>query len=223
MISSLSKVKVTLICAATACGRIAPVPVAGPADRARLEAARRRTDASLVGAGTVRAADPEMRCPGGVLPGERMRAIVTASGDIHPEGKALFSHGPPPLIFTTEGKAPLLAKRFRERARVMPAKAGPLGVSIADVIGQMVRLGARNILVEGGAGLNYSALREGIVDEILLTIAPRMLGKAGVPSVADGPGFLGVPFLGLRLEGLQTSPEGEVFLTYGVRTKRMDT
>jgi 2,5-diamino-6-(ribosylamino)-4(3H)-pyrimidinone 5'-phosphate reductase len=94
---------------------------------------------------------------------------------------------------------------------------GTHGLSIDAAISDLGRMGAKTVLIEGGAKLNYSALSEGVVDEILLTIAPKLSGEEGAASLADGPERLGKPFLPLELLDCRPASTGEIFLRYKVK------
>jgi 2,5-diamino-6-(ribosylamino)-4(3H)-pyrimidinone 5'-phosphate reductase len=212
--------KVFLICITTACGRIGPGNVGSLKDRRHLERMRMTTDASLLGAGTLREGDPEMRGVGGIIPENRIRAIITMSGEIPIEGQRLFQLGPPPVVFTSKGQAWSLGQALCHKARVVSLPEGTHGLSISAAISEMGRMGARTVLIEGGAMLNYSALSEGVVDEIYLTIAPKLSGEEGVASLADGPGRLGEPFLPLELLECRPASTGEIFLRYRVKYLR---
>jgi len=172
--------KVFLICITTACGRISPANIGSPKDRRYLEDMRMSTDASIPGAGTLREGDPEMRGAGGIIPKNRIRAIITMSGKIPVEGRRLFQMGPPPVIFTCRDQASLLAKVIGQRANVVILPRGRHGLSIGAAISEMGRMGAKTVLIEGGARLSYSALSEGVVDEICLTIAPKISGDMAI-------------------------------------------
>jgi riboflavin biosynthesis pyrimidine reductase len=209
--------KVILICITTACGRITPGNIGSPKDRRYLEDMRMTTDASLLGAGTLRKGDPEMRGVGGVIPENRIRAIITMSGEIPIEGQRLFQLGPPPVVFTSKGQARSLGQALGQKARVVSLPEGTHGLSISAAISDLGRMGAKNVLIEGGAKLNYSALSEGVVDEIHLTIAPKLSGEEGAASLADGPGHLGEPFLSLELLECRPASTGEIFLRYKVK------
>ena len=208
--------KVILICACTICGRISPAGLAGRADRLHLENMRHRTAASLIGAGTLRASDPEMRGPGGLLADGRIRAVITASGNIPFRNRKLFQIGPPPLILTGAAQAAMLQDELGPRARVRSLPAGSGGLSVRAALEALQEMEADSVLIEGGGGLNYTALREGIVDEISLTIAPRISGDRSAASVADGPGPLADPFLELALISCQQVESGEIFVRYRV-------
>jgi 2,5-diamino-6-(ribosylamino)-4(3H)-pyrimidinone 5'-phosphate reductase len=209
--------KVILICITTACGRTTPGNIGSPKDRRYLERMRMTTDASLLGAGTLREGDPEMRGVGGVIPENRIRAIITMSGEIPIEGQRLFQFGPPPVVFTSKGQARSLVEALGHKARVVSLPEGTHGLSISAAISDLGRMGAKTVLIEGGAKLNYSALSEGVVDEIHLTIAPKLSGEEGAASLADGPGHLGEPFLPLELLECRPASTGEIFLRYKVK------
>lgn len=209
--------KVFLICITTACGRISPAAnIGSPKDRRHLEDMRMSTDAGILGAGTLRKDDPEMRGVGGIIPKGRIRSIITMSGRIPIEGRRLFRIGPPPVIFTCRDQAPSLGKALGKKARVISLPEGAHGLSISAAISDLGRMGAKTVLIEGGARLNYSALSEGVVDEIHLTIAPKLSGKKGTACLADGPEHLGRPFLPLKLLECHAADTGEIFLKYRV-------
>ena len=208
---------VTIITASTICGRIGPGLVGSPVDRGLLESMRAATGASLLGAETLRQGDPEMRGPGGHLPLQRIRAFITESGDIPVDGKKIFAQGPPPLIFTGEAAAAGLQRRVGTLAHIVALPAASAGgLSLAAACAHLAELGVSSLLVEGGGRLNYACLRQGVVDEILLTLTPKLSGDQEAASVCGGSGPLGEPFLPLTLVSCETAETGEVFLKYRV-------
>jgi len=211
-------VKVILVGAMTICGRIGPVLTGSRLDRRRLEEARDKTQASLLGANTLRTGDPEMRETGGRLRPDRVRAVISGSATVPIEGKKLFRHGPKPIVFTAADKKAVLQEKLREVAAVVALPQGIDGLSLPAALDFFKKRGVRSLLIEGGGRLNYSALAQGVVDEILLTITPFISGDHKAPSFADGPKFLGKPFLELELLSCEHVSTGEVFLHY--RSKR---
>jgi len=210
-------VHVTIIAASTICGRIGPGLVGSPVDRRLLETMRATTDASLLGAATLRQGDPEMLGLDGHLPPQRIRAFITESGNIPVAGKKVFVQGPPPLIFTGEAAAAGLRHRLGSLAQVVALPVAATGwLSLAAALVHLAELGAASLLVEGGGGLNYACLRQGVVDEILLTLTPKLSGDQGAASLCGGPGPLGEPFLPLTLVSCEAEATGEVFLRYRV-------
>ncbi len=209
--------KVILIGATTICGRISPVGYGSLLDRRKLEEARDKTQASIMGANTLRTEDPEMRGTNGNLPPDRIRSIISQSGSIPVKGKKLFEHGPPPLVFTSESNIFALQARLNDKARVIPLPDGPDGLSLHAAFDFLSEKGVESVLIEGGAQLNYSALSQEIVDEILLTIMPFISGKYKDPSFADGPEYLGDPFMNFELLSCETASTNEIFLHYKSR------
>ena len=183
-------------------------------DRRRLEDARDNSQASLLGANTLRTGDPEMRGIDGRLQPERIRAIISRSGEVPIEGKKLFMHGPKPVVFTSTAKTEVLLKKMGDKARVVALPEGPHGLSLQAAIDFFSDLGVESLLIEGGGRLNYSALAQGVVDDILLTVLPVVSGDRNAPAFADGPESLGNPFLKFELLSCEPVSTGEVFLHY---------
>ena len=69
---------------------------------------------------------------------------------------------------------------------LLPARAGR--VPFARVVQSLGQRGFTSVLVEGGGTVAADALRAGIVDRVLLFVAPALLGGDGVPAV----GVLGI-------------------------------
>lgn len=210
--------KVIIVGAATMCGRICPVGHGSLLDRRRLEEIRDKTQASIMGANTLRVENPEMRGTNGTLSQDRIRSIITRSGSIPTAGKKLFKHGPKPVIFTAIDNIFAVQGKLKGKAQVISLPEGPYGLSLQAAINFLAEKGVESLLIEGGAQLNYSALAQGLVDELLLTIMPFISGKHNDPSFADGPKYLGDPFLEFELLSCEPVSTGELFLHY--RNKR---
>ena len=212
--------KVILVGATTICGRISPAGYGSLLDRRRLEETRDNTGASIMGANTLRTENPEMRGTNGTLAPNRIRAIISRSGMLPVTGKKLFEHDPKPLVFTGEDSNSALQDRLKGKARVLSLPEGPHGLSLQAALDIFAGRGVESVLIEGGAQLNYTALAEGVVDEILLTLMPFVSGKHRSPAFADGLKNLGDPFLELELLSSEPVSTGELFLHY--RIKKME-
>lgn len=211
--------KVIMIAAMTLCGRISPAIMGSGEDRELLERLRAQTDASLVGAATLRAANPEMRGPAGeLLP--RIRAIISATGDIPTKKKALFTAGPKPLVFTSFDQATVLETNIGKKAEIYSLPWDTDGLSLNAALDILQKKEVRKLLVEGGGRLNYAALTAGIVDELYLTITPFLSGDIHASSLVDGPVSLGDPFLRAQLVSLERSSSDELFCHYKIDRKR---
>lgn len=77
------------------------------------------------------------------------------------------------------------------------------------------RLGVRTLMLEGGGGINGSFLREGLIDEVSLLVAPAVDGRVGTPSVFDVPGQQVTPQR-LALESVERRADDLLWLRYRV-------
>ena len=170
--------------------------ISGQSERAISHALRARCDAIIVGSGTVVIDDPRLnvRLVRGASP---LRVILDSTLRIPADAQVLDDEAQT-VVVTTEGSDPLARERLRERGvavRVVPSSSA--GVNISAALEVLAGIGVRSALVEGGAKVITSLLRAGLVDRLILSIAPLMLGK-GVEAVGD----LGVESVssGLTLE-----------------------
>jgi riboflavin-specific deaminase-like protein len=204
--------------AATVDGRAAIGGVSGPigsgADTAMLACLRTRFDAVMIGAGTMRAerygrlaSNPgkrESRERIG-LPPDPLMVIVSGRLDL-PWDAPLFTDGDGQvLLFTASEAEP-------------PATATPVEairhenfVDLPEALRHLRReRGIRALLCEGGPGLHGELQGGGMVDDLFLTIAPKLSGGAGAPRIVEGelPAVAGLELLWLLEE------KGELFARY---------
>jgi diaminohydroxyphosphoribosylaminopyrimidine deaminase/5-amino-6-(5-phosphoribosylamino)uracil reductase len=176
---------VTLKVASTADGRIAGESgdsrwVTGPAARARVHQLRGRVDAVLVGGGTVRMDDPQLTARPRGRPAARqpMRVVLSASLDLPPSAKVFAGRPGGALVLTASPDEAKAAALRKAGAQVVRLPAGPSGsLDLRAVLDELARRDVVHLLVEGGAGVFGGFLEAGLADEILLFVAPRVLGS----------------------------------------------
>jgi diaminohydroxyphosphoribosylaminopyrimidine deaminase/5-amino-6-(5-phosphoribosylamino)uracil reductase len=151
--------------------------ITGEAARATRDHRRARASAILTGIGTVREDDPRMTVRAVDTPRQPQRVLIDSQLDVPPEAQILA--GAPTLIFCGN-----LDERHTERAAALRDRGAEI-VQLANAAGKvdlpaMLKvLGERNVNelhVEAGYKLNGSLLREGCVDELLVYLAPSLLG-----------------------------------------------
>jgi 2,5-diamino-6-(ribosylamino)-4(3H)-pyrimidinone 5'-phosphate reductase len=93
-------------------------------------------------------------------------------------------------------------------------------VALGQALGWLRREWAvKRLLCEGGGELNFELLRLGLVDELHLTICPRIIGGRAAPTIADGEGFARFA-KAAKLELTRQHRIGdELFTTWRVRPK----
>ncbi len=213
--------KCYIICIQTLCGRISPVGFGSQKDRHHLERWRHRTDATLLGAGSLREGDPKLEVPFGKVPQRRVRALITMSGDI-PTNKSIFGSGPKPFIFCSKKEEENLKRRFSDMAHLFPVDLlAPRELDLTRVCHILEEHGVKRLLIEGGGTLNFYALKQKIADELIVTIAPKLLTSNRGIRLVQGECDLGHPFMNLELISCKTHLEtGELFLRYRIKKEQ---
>lgn len=95
----------------------------------------------------------------------------------------------PTIIATTENASVERIREF-ESNNIEIIKSGTGSrVDIIKLMPILYQKGIRRVLLEGGGNLNWSFIRENIVDEIRIFIAPWMVGGKDAVSLVEGEGF----------------------------------
>lgn len=185
---------VTANFAITADGRIStrsftPADFSSKRDKRRLSEIRATCDAVLAGVRTIAADNMMMGLPVEELRAARVqkglppyptRVLASRSGDIDPGLRVFTRDFSPIIVFSTEKMAPPVRVAISEKAT--------LHLHSELDLPRMLRVlrakhGIRRLVCEGGPQLFRSMLREDLVDELHLTITPRIFGGIGAPTV----------------------------------------
>jgi diaminohydroxyphosphoribosylaminopyrimidine deaminase / 5-amino-6-(5-phosphoribosylamino)uracil reductase len=153
--------------------------VTGEAARADVQGLRSQVDAVLVGAGTVRLDDPQLtsRLPGG--DGRNPLRVLLDTEARLPPTQRVFQQADPhrTVVVSAEDKSRVAAERLAATgARVWGVPRSSQGIELSSVLRRLVEEGALHVLVEGGAQLFTSLLMARLPDELVLYVAPKLLG-----------------------------------------------
>jgi 5-amino-6-(5-phosphoribosylamino)uracil reductase len=165
-------------------------------DFGRMVALRAQADAILIGASNLRVDNPDLAIPAEEHAARRARGapepariVVTSNGEGITALLRMFdpARGGPSIVVHA---ATMPAET---RARLAPvaelAELGATRVAIPDLLGWLAGRGVRTLLCEGGGNLCAQLFAARAVDELYLTLVPRILGGALAPTVVGGAGF----------------------------------
>lgn len=194
------------------------------ADKIRMGEIRSQADAILVGAATIMADDPtftssqlnrERRIQRGVV-ANPIKVVVSGSGSVSETARMFHSNGAPALVFTTE-RIPLhRLTRLQEVADAVYV-VGATEVDFHRVVDILAtEYAVQHLLIEGGGAVNFALFEAGLIDEVYLTLCPKIIGGQDVPTIVGGSGFNFFDILDLELQDHRIV-NGEIFLHYRVR------
>jgi diaminohydroxyphosphoribosylaminopyrimidine deaminase/5-amino-6-(5-phosphoribosylamino)uracil reductase len=181
---------VTLKIAQTLDGKIATATgeskwITGKEARVEGHKLRSRNDAILVGINTVLRDDPSLttRIAGGRDP---IRVIVDSRLRIPVKARVLTLKSAASTIIATLAGAPKdKIKRLEAAgAEVLPVKGAKGRVDLRDLMRKLGKMDIQSVLIEGGAEINASSLKAGIVDKVVQFVAPTLMtGKDSLCSI----------------------------------------
>ena len=154
-------------------------------DKIRVHKLRSKSDAILVGKNTIEEDDPllTVRYAKGKNP---IRIIIDSRGTIKNTSKILKTAKNIPTIIAT---SQLVSKKNLYRLNNLPLDVivcGEKQVDIKKLVSILFKKGIKKILLEGGGTLNYSFLKKNLIDEIVVTLTPFVLGSENSINLFEG-------------------------------------
>jgi 2,5-diamino-6-(ribosylamino)-4(3H)-pyrimidinone 5'-phosphate reductase len=212
-----SKPKVILSAAITLDGKIGQknkhVVLSSKSDKIRVHKLRSKSDAILVGKNTVEQDDPllTVRYAKGKNP---IRIILDSHGTIKNDSRIIKTCKRIPTIIVT---SKIVSKSNLTRLQKLPIDVivcGKNQVNITKLLSILSKKGVKTILLEGGGTLNYSFLKNNLIDEMIIALTPYVLGSENTINLFEGISFLSLKIkLRLKLKKVQKSGN-EIILNY---------
>jgi len=185
----MAKSKITLSAAITLDGKIGQknkkIVLSSKSDKTRVHKLRSKSDAILVGKNTVEQDDPllTVRHVKGKNP---IRIILDSYGTIKNNSRIIKTcKNIPTIIVISE----LASKSNLNRLKKLPIDlivCGKNQVNITKLVSILYKKGIKNILLEGGGTLNHSFLKKNLINEMIITLTPYVLGSKNTVNLFEG-------------------------------------
>lgn len=191
--------------------------ITGPEARERVHQMRDRVDAILVGPGTVLKDNPRLTTRLKSGKGRNPARII-----LDPQGKIpltarVFQHaGRDQVYYMTSPLAPTARVKRLQKAGVLINVLSEYSghISLKKLIKIIGRNEVSSVLIEAGSGLSASALKAGIVDKLVLFLAPMIIGGESAPGMVGGEGVRNLK-QALQIKNLTVTPVGADWMIEG--------
>ncbi|NDB33363.1 MAG: 2,5-diamino-6-(ribosylamino)-4(3H)-pyrimidinone 5'-phosphate reductase [Nitrososphaeria archaeon] len=211
-----SRPKVILSAAISLDGKIATrmgdSALSSGVDKKRLHKLRTQVDAILVGKNTVLQDDPmlNVRYAKGKSP---IRIVLDSLGQTPTSSKIIRTSDKIQTIIAVSEKIP--QKNLDKLAKfpidiVISGKNRVELKKLLDILGQAK---IKTVLLEGGGTTNWDFVNQGLVDQVIVTVAPYLVGGKEAKSLVDGDGFAKIS-KSLRLKLDQVTRQGNEIVLY---------
>jgi riboflavin-specific deaminase-like protein len=208
---------VTANFAITADGRIStrnstPSDFSSPRDKRRLLEIRAACDAVLVGARTLATDAMTLGVPADLASrtAPPLRVVVSNSGRIDPSLRIFQKSGAPIVIFSTRRMPASTRAALAAKADLFIHEAATVNLALALAILRK-DYGVKRLVCEGGGSLLRSFATAGMLDEIHLTVCPRIFGGRTAPTLTGVPSSFLPAAVELRL--VEVLPAGDECFT----------
>ena len=201
--------------------------ISSPRDLERVDGLRASSDAIMVGGNTLLGDDPRLIVKSATRRAERLaqgllenpiKVGVVTQANLRPDSRFLTVGPARVMIFTTVRTSAEEMAQLRE-AGTEVFVMGDQRVDLASMMDCLKQNGIERLLVEGGGTLNLELLKQGLVDEINVYIAPLIFGGASAPTFADGIGLPRDQAIQLQLVGVENLGDSGVLLRYLIAPK----
>jgi diaminohydroxyphosphoribosylaminopyrimidine deaminase / 5-amino-6-(5-phosphoribosylamino)uracil reductase len=163
--------------------------ITGDAARADVHRLRGWADAIITGAGTVLADDPDLTVRDDSYRGRpTLRVLVDGTGRVEPTSR-VFSTDAPTLVATTSAAPRERTAAWTAAGAEVETFDGRDEVDLEALVARLAKRDVQGVLLECGPTLAWSAVAAGLVDEVVLYVAPKLIGGVDAPGLLAGAGF----------------------------------
>ena len=150
--------------------------ITGEAARADVQKLRARSSAIVTGAGTILSDNPSLTVRTEKVTRQPLRVIVDSHLSTPPESK-MFTEDGEVLVVTVSEDEEASKTLVDAGAEVVQLSSAAHGVDLRELMQYLGERECNEVMIEAGATLAGSALSTGIVDELVIYMAPHLMGS----------------------------------------------
>ncbi|MEE1336664.1 2,5-diamino-6-(ribosylamino)-4(3H)-pyrimidinone 5'-phosphate reductase [Methanobrevibacter sp.] len=168
--------------------------ISGKKDLERVHEIRKECDGIMVGIGTVIADDPRLTVHKiDAKPEDNpIRVVVDSKCRTPADARITNSDAKTIIAGANEYKEDFMKSETYKTLKGRGVKfffSGDKRVDLKALMSYLHEEGIEKLMLEGGATLNFSMIRAGLIDEISICVAPMVVGGANSKTFFDGDGF----------------------------------
>lgn len=184
-------------------------------DWIRVHKLRSSVDGIVVGISTVLEDNPMLNVRYYSKGKDPVRIIIDSKARIPLNSRIIKSSKKIQTIVGTTRNAPIRKINALKKVGVQVLFSGKRKVNIKSLFQQLENLGLKRILVEGGGEINWSVLKIGLANELIVTISPVVVGGRNAKTLVEGEGISNITN-GIKLKLTRTliNNKNEIVLFY---------
>ena len=187
--------------------------ISGKNDFERVDKLKLDVDAIMVGINTVISDNPSLTIKSKeniealhLKKKYPIRIVVDSKCRININSQILQKGEGERIILTSKSCDKKNMEKLKKNFRVIVC--GENIVNLKESMEILYNLGIKKLLVEGGATINYSLIKQELVDEIYTYIGNYIIGGSSAPTLVDGSGFLKDEIIKLKLVSFKQIDDG---------------
>lgn len=192
-------------------------------DKMRVDELRASVDAVLVGGKTLLNEAPKLTVKNEALRESRikqgresnpMKVGVASNVNLLLKDSDFVKVGDTKVVIFTTNRTSISQVETLRTAGVNVFVDDAQQVDLTNMMHTLKKIGIDHLMVEGGGTINFELMRLGLVDELMIYIAPMIFGGSNSPTLADGLGLIREDAVPLTLNHVETWGDGGVILRY---------
>jgi 2,5-diamino-6-(ribosylamino)-4(3H)-pyrimidinone 5'-phosphate reductase len=188
----MKRPKIIINCAMSADGKIAlpsrkQLRLSSDKDIERMYNLRNESDAVLVGIGTILSDDPKLTVKGKYVKNPKHPIRIILDSECRTPVNALVVNDWAKTIIVSLKEC---KKKFNHNVEIINCKADKHGfIDLSELLEELFNRGIKTLMVEGGGTVIWSFLKQGLVDDFYVYMAPLIIGGEKTPTIAGGEGI----------------------------------